>query len=87
MNPDVIKKLRDFPAFQEFQQHIENEMADLLSFRDLEDMSNERAGEEAKVRSKTLKTLYNILSPFLNVTEKREASEQDLEKAGKKFGL
>lgn len=87
MNDELIKKLNDFPAFKEFQEYIITQIDKLDTLDGLEKMSNEHAGEEAKVRSKAKNTLYTILLPFTNVVEKRQPTQEEIDGAKEKFGL
>jgi hypothetical protein len=66
---------------------IDEKIDELDTVRGLTSMTNEQAGEEAKIRSKTKDKLYEILRPFIDFKEKKEITEGEIKKAGEKFGL
>lgn len=84
---DLVKRLKDYPAFQEFLDYIVSEIEKQDTVEGLENLPNEQAGEEAKIRAKTKERLYQILKPFLDFKEKREPTEEEINKAKEKFGL
>lgn len=84
---DFIKKFKDSPEFTLFQDYVVSKMAELDSVDGLEDMTNEQAGEEVKVRNKAKIKLYEILAPFLDYSEKREPTAEEINKAKGKFGI
>lgn len=84
---ELIKKLKDDPAFQEFTEYVLQKIEELDTVVGLENMNNEEAGEEAKIRSRTRDKLYEILRPFVDFREKREPSEKQIKKAQERYGL
>lgn len=81
---DYINKLKDNPAFLQFEEYIMEKIDELDHVADLERLSNEAAGEEAKVRLKSRDKLLEILSPFLNLVEKKEPTAEQVSKAKEK---
>ncbi len=84
---ETIKKLKDYPAFQEFVDYILQIIDKLDTVSGLENKTNEEAGEEAKIRAKTKERLFEILKPFIDFKEKKERSEEELKKASQRYGL
>lgn len=87
MNKDLIKRLKDDPYFKEFLEFVISKMDEFDSVSGLVGMSNEEAGEAARVRAKSLEILKEILSPLLNYNEKREPTEKEIDAAKTKVGL
>ncbi len=84
---ELIKKLKSDPNFIEFTDYILNVIDGLDTVSGLDNMTNEMAGEEAKVRAKTKANLYEILRPFIEFKEKKEPTEAEIRKVGGRFGL
>lgn len=84
---ELVKKLKSDPAFQEFTEYVISKIEELDTVSGLDRMSNEEAGEEAKIRSRTRDKLYEILRPFVDFKEKREPTEEEKRKAQEKYGL
>jgi hypothetical protein len=84
---ELIRKLKNNADFVEFADYIIEKIDELDTVSGLDIMTNEQAGEEAKVRSKTKDKLYEILRPFIDFKEKKEITEGEIKKAGEKFGL
>jgi hypothetical protein len=87
MNEDTIKKLKDNRDFKEFQAWIIEKISDMDSVEGLSLLSNDAAGEEAKVRQKTKEKLIEILSPVLNLPEPKEPSIEEVQRAKNRYGL
>lgn len=87
MSDELVKKIRDSAYFAEFQEFMIAEIDKLDSLDGLESLTNELAGEEAKIRSKAKHKLYDILAPFVDLVEKREPTKEAIDKAHEKFGL
>lgn len=84
---ELIRRLKTNADFVEFSDYIVQVIDELDTVSGLENMPNDQAGEEAKVRFKTKAKLYEILSPFINLKEKREPTEEEKKKASERFGL
>ncbi len=84
---EYINKLKDNPAFLQFEEFVVEKIKELDSVEGLEKMTNESAGEEAKVRSKCKKKLLEVMAPFFNITEKKEPTPEQIADAKKKFNL
>ena len=84
---ELVKKLKSDSAFQEFTEYVISKIEELDTVVGLERMSNDEAGEEAKIRSRTRDKLYEILRPFIDFKEKREPTEKEIKKAQEKYGL
>lgn len=87
MSTELIKKLQEYPPFQEFQQLIVTIIEKADTVEGVGNLSNERAGEEAKLRLMLKDALHKILDPFLTVTQKRVPTEKEMEKTKERFGL
>lgn len=83
----LANALHDNPRFMEFEEYVLQEVEKIKSLDGLEDLDNDRAGEEAKVRLKAVRAIEKILSPFIKFTEKSEPSKEDYRKAQRKAGL
>lgn len=84
---ELIKKLKSNPDFLEFTDFILDKLKQLDSVEGLDEMPNELAGEEAKIRVKTIDRLYSILRPFVDFKEKSQPSESEIRKVANRFGL
>jgi soluble cytochrome b562 len=84
---EVIKYLKDNSNFQEFMVWVLENIEALDTVDDLSKLSNERAGEEVKVRIKAVDTVRNIFHPFLTYHQKREPTEKEYLDAHKRVGL
>lgn len=87
MEERVIENIRNSAFFKEWTEFIVLKINELNSVSGLEDFSNEQAGEEAKVRIKTVKKLKEILSPFIENPKKTGITEEMRYKAKRKAGL
>ena len=87
MQTELIKRLLENEDFKIFLEHAGSKIDELNSVSGLQDLSNDRAGEEAKVRNLAVKKVTQILSPFLQFKEKAQVSEKELEAAKKRVGL
>ncbi len=86
LSEETIKRIKDSPFFEELQGHIVSEVMKLDSIKGLEGMTNDYAGEEAKVRAKTVEKLRDILSPFFDSREKHEPSVEAIQRVKKRAG-
>ena len=84
---NLVKNLRDNTHFRKFELYILEKVGELDSIDGLANLTNEQAGEEAKVRLKTAKKLQEILSPFIKFQEKKEPTQEEIKKAEKSYGL
>ena len=87
LNDDLIRKLKDDPAFNEFQRYLISIVDSLNNVQGLNHKTNEEAGETAKVRALTIEKITEILSPFVEFKEKSGPSEESMKKAINKFAL
>lgn len=87
MDDDLMKKLKSDPAFIEFLNYVLEKIEEIDTVNGLENLSNEQAGEEAKIRSKVKDRLNEILKPFIEFRGKREPTDEEIKKAEEKFGL
>jgi hypothetical protein len=87
LNPDIVNQLINDPAFQEYIRWATQVIGELNSVDDLEGKTNETAGEEAKVRAKSINKLHQILSPFIEYRIKREPTLVEFKKAKDTYGL
>jgi hypothetical protein len=87
MNEDLIKKIKDSPFFKEFESYLYEKIYELNSIDGLENKSNIEAGETVKARAIAKNLLEAILSPFINIVEKKQPTEEEIKKTKKNFGL
>lgn len=84
---ELSKKLRERPEFADFQEYIILKINELDSVKHLNTLSNEQAGETAKARLLAIKTLEEILRPFIDFAEKHEYTEEEIKEAAARRGL
>lgn len=84
---ELIKKLKSDPSFIEFTDYVMQKIEEMDNVSGLEEMTNARAGEEAKIRFKVKQRLYEILKPFIEFYEKNPPTEKEVKSAKEKFGL
>lgn len=87
MNEELAKKIKESSIFKELQEYIFEKMYELNSIKGLETKSNLDAGETVKARAIAIKMLEKILFPFVNLNEKKEPTEEEINTKKKKFGL
>jgi hypothetical protein len=87
LSQEIIKKLKDDQTFIELKDWIIEKVSELDSLAGLGSMTNELAGEEAKVRAKTVVKLQQIFSPFIDFREKKEPTQEEIKTAETKYGL
>ena len=87
LSKETIKKLNDNSLFKLFIKWVIEEINKIDSASGLTELSNDRAGEEAKIREKTSSKLRNILAPFLIFKERKEPSAEKIQEAKDKVGL
>lgn len=83
----IVEKLKDNPYFLELQQHILDKINELNSIDGLDGLTNEQAGEEVRARGKAIEKLEAILQPFLEFSEKREPTDEEIRRKKDQFGL
>jgi hypothetical protein len=82
-----IKAIRETNLFSEFRSHISEKISELNSVTGLSKLNNAQAGEEAKVREKSISVLMDIFRPFIDFHEKNDVTVDDIQKAKGKRGL
>lgn len=87
LSPQLLKRLKDNTDFEEFTNQIISTIDELRNVSDLESMSDEAAGQEAKVRAKTIKKLQKIFAPVITFKQKEEARPEMVLKQKKKYAL
>ena len=88
LSDEFIKKLKDSPDFVQLQAYIISKIAELRDGNEnLLTLSDSLAGEEIKTNIKAVKKLEEILSPFVDYREKKEPTEEEINKAKSKVGL
>lgn len=87
MNEKLRGRLKEDDAFQEFISFLKAKANELenVSNMNLDELSNERAGEEAKIRREAANTIRAIIYPF-DKTRDTEPSYEDIKKAKKRVG-
>lgn len=84
---ELIDKLKQNPDFLKFEEWAVSEIEKLDSVSGLDQMSNKRAGEEAKVRILAKNKIIAILAPFINYSSKKAISEDQKKEAADRFRL
>lgn len=87
LSDEVITRLQSNSDFSFFRDFVFQEVNKLNSVDGLEKLSNEKAGEEAKIRHKTLEKLLDILNPIMNFGERKGATKEEIKNAEKAHGL
>lgn len=87
MNEKLIKRLKNDLGFVEFQKFVISEIDELNSIGDLKDLPFLEAGETVRVRAIASDVLQEILKPFINFSEKREPTAEEIKAAKSKVGL
>lgn len=87
MNPELIEKIKTSDVYPDIVELLASTIEELQSFEGLENLSNDRAGEEVKVRIKAANKLRERLQPLLEESQKRGITEEDVRKAKKKYAL
>jgi len=87
LSDETIKKLNDDSNFKIFIDFAISEINGLDTVDGLDRLSDELAGQEAKIRSKARERLLNILNPFISFKEKKDKTKEEVNRIGKKYGL
>jgi len=87
ISQETAKRLRNNHSFKEFQAYIVEKIEELDSVSGLEKMSNEEAGETAKVRFLASNALKEIMKPILTFREKTEPSTEEITKKKGEYGF
>lgn len=87
LSEELLKNLKENNAFRIYVAYVSEKIDELDTVSGLEGESNEIAGENAKVRLLTIKTLNEILAPILNLRERVEPSPEAIQNRKYKFGL
>lgn len=84
----AIKNIKKLPDWAVIRDYMLDEIAGLNSVEGLGDLSDKRAGEEAKVREKAAVRLYEIMKPILLYQERdAETEAEKVKKIKDKYGL
>lgn len=87
ISEESIRAIKNQHSFAEFRDHIISVVDDLNSVSGLESLPNAVAGEEAKIRSKTIDKLMAILRPFVDFKEKKQPTIEQIQKVKEMTGL
>jgi hypothetical protein len=87
ISQEIIKQLKDYPPFQEFQAWVIEQVDNLNSLDGVDSLSVLQAGEEVKARVKAVTELQVMLAPFIDFREKREPTTEEINRAKQKAGL
>lgn len=87
MDERLIENIKASAVFEDWKNYIVSEIKDLNSVVGLDKLSNEAAGEEAKVRFKTVNKLKEILYPLIEGAPPKLNIEELKKKMERKFGL
>lgn len=84
---DTIKTLKNSSAFKLFSEWVLEEIQRIDSTSDLTKLSNAGAGEEAKIRAKTVNVLKKILTPVIVFKERKAPSTEKVQEAKDRAGI
>ena len=87
LNQDIVRYLISSSEFKVYLDWVSRVMDELNSVEGLDGMTNEKAGEEVRVRAKSLELLKQSLSPFIEYRTKREISVEEFKKASTNYGF
>lgn len=89
LSEELIKKLKSDNKFQEFQEHVLEQMRTLDSISDIddEDLNNTDLGEIVRARSIAIVILRNVLSPVIDFNEVNPPSEEAIKRAESRYGF
>ena len=87
LSKKAISRIQKDSAFSEFKEFVLAEIKKIDSTEGLGNLPNAQAGEEAKIRAKTVSRLMSILNPILNFKEKEAPSVEMIAKAKRDKGL
>jgi hypothetical protein len=87
MHEELIKKIKESSFFNELQEYIYAKIFELNSIKGLSDKSNLEVGETVKARAIAVTILEEILSPFINIVEKKQPTEEQIKLRKKQVGL
>lgn len=85
--PEVIKTLKENPSFNAFQEYFLDKARELDTTIGLDELSNDLAGEEAKVRLKTSQFIRELFAPIVKYEEPQKPTEEDIKQREKELGL
>ncbi|GEM_PF-1608981 len=87
LTPDTVRSLLANNDFLAFKDHLEDCLQSLNTVTGLSELSNEHAGEEAKVRLRSAQVIAAILHPLEVSVEKKQLDVEKLIAAHKRAGL
>lgn len=87
MDRDLVKKIKDSLFFRELQDYIYTKVYELNSIKGLSEKTNAEAGETVKARAIAIAILEDILSPFIDIVEKKEPTEEQIKERERQVGL
>lgn len=87
MDESLVKKIKESPFYTEFLEYIYSQIYKLNSIKGIDKKSNLEVGEIVKARAVAMEILEDILSPFINITDKKKPTEDDIKKRKEEFGL
>lgn len=87
LSDELIVRLQNNADFLKYKEFVFQKINELNSVDGLDQMSNEDAGEEAKIRYKTLSKLLELVDPIFRFGEKKQRSDSEVKKAEKAHGL
>lgn len=87
LSEELITTLQENPSFKIYTEYVMEKINQIDSTAGLDQLDNQSAGEEAKIRHKTVFTLMAILDPIMNFKKSKGINEQDIKDREKQFGL
>jgi len=87
LSKETITRIKSDSAFAEFRDYVFEEIERINSTDGLSHLSNAQAGEEAKIREKTVTKLKGILLPIIGYKESKDITADQVVEAKRKAGL
>lgn len=87
MNEELVRKLKSSSDFNEFMDYALRKISELDTVKGSIKLSRNRAGELAQAREMAKDTLLEMFEPFVNLQEKKEPTQKEIEEAHRRVGL
>lgn len=81
---DFIDKLKDFPAFIEFQEYVIDCVNKIDTVEGSVGLSDKKAGERSKLRENTKIEVTKIFAPFIDFGNKKQITQEQIKDAQNK---
>jgi len=87
LSDKLVEEIKDSRYYKEFEEYLISKIYELDTVDGMNKLSNEQAGEESRVREKSIMMLESILSPFVRNAKKIEYTKEQIRDAEKRRGL